>query len=127
MKTAPNRRGARFWLGGASIWLITGSIAFAFMINLCDWIYDCGCRSLWNGAAEMCNIHDAGTPDCPWCSTGWLGAYLPPAMVLLAQGFIAFWPSSMPWWLRTVTALLAFPVVGGVLGIAFGIATGYWL
>ncbi|REJ73512.1 MAG: hypothetical protein DWQ36_06890 [Acidobacteria bacterium] len=125
-RSADGRRRLRHWIVGALVLASTGALANAFMIDLCDLVYDCGCRSLWDGAAEDCNIHDATTHDCPWCTTGRLGVVLPPALVLATQGLIAFWPGRLAWWKRLLLALLAFPAVGGAVGLGFGLATGYW-
>ena len=52
-------------------------IAFAVMAVLfTDWcavVFECGCRSIWNGGAEFCNIHAAAPPHCPWCAHPILG------------------------------------------------------
>eukprot|EP00929_Paragymnodinium_shiwhaense_P062220 TRINITY_DN31062_c0_g1_i2.p1 TRINITY_DN31062_c0_g1~~TRINITY_DN31062_c0_g1_i2.p1 ORF type:complete len:124 (-),score=9.35 TRINITY_DN31062_c0_g1_i2:476-847(-) len=35
---------------------------------MCDWMFKCGCKTLWNGGWSDCNIHNMhGNPRCPWC------------------------------------------------------------
>jgi hypothetical protein len=47
---------------------VVGLLAAAFAHPVCDLFFRCGCN--WLGAAH-CNIHTAGVPHCPWCTTRW--------------------------------------------------------
>ena len=96
-----------------------------FFINVCDWIFDCGCRSLWAGADAMCNVHIAESRHCPICSHGIPGYAVVMAAVSLPQLAASLWLSTSMW-ARTVICLLLFPAgmiaVGGLLGLY----DGYW-
>lgn len=113
---------------GARIGLALAAVAVTsiFFINLCDWIYECGCRSIWSGAAAHCNIHTAGAKHCPWCSIGTLGAGAVWAAIAGVQCWVALRSGITNWIRRCAYTLAAFPIVGWLLGIAIGLATGYW-
>jgi hypothetical protein len=96
-----------------------------FFINVCDWIFDCGCRALWAGADAMCNVHVAGVRHCPICSRGIPGYTVIMLLVTAPQLAAAAWlPGGRV--TRVAACLLLFPlsmlVVGGVLGWY----DGYW-
>jgi hypothetical protein len=111
-------------------WAILGvglCVTSLLFLDLCDLIFACGCEAFWLAAADHCNIHTAGRPDCPWCGTGVWGTILPFGGVVGMQAMAAL-PSgtgSAAQRLALVTA--AFPVVGGLLGLAFGLVLGYWV
>ncbi len=109
-----------------ALFLAAGGCSYAFVINLCALIYRCGCHSWWAGAATDCNIHDMEARHCPWCSIGDFGFYSIVGCILLAQGVIAFSPWPRAWGYRIGYTFLAFPVVGGVLGVILGLQQGYW-
>lgn len=114
-----------------STFVIGAAISLLFFINFCDLVYQCGCRSFWNGAAEACNIHLADSRHCPWCSYGSWGLYLPASTILLGQAVLSFWPEGArrgirQRLLRLLVVLLAFPVLGGLTALAFGLHSGYW-
>jgi hypothetical protein len=46
--------------------------------------------------------------------------------ILGVQALIAFWPGDRGTMPRLLTALVAFPVVGGIGAVVAGLATGYW-
>ena len=82
-------------------------VGHLFFIQFCDLLFDCG------------------PPHCPWClqegSFGWWSF----VAVITSQAAIVLWPGALgPG--RVISALLAFPVVGGLAGGAIGVATGYW-
>ena len=99
------------------------SVAF---LDFCDLVYDCGCRASWAGAADACNVHDPDPPHCPWCATGWVGAWVPYGTIVLVQGVAALWPGRLGLAYRALLVLLAFPLVGGLNGLVFGWVMGYW-
>jgi hypothetical protein len=101
-------------------------VASAFLTNFCDLVYRCGCRAPWAGAAQACNIQQAGHPDCPWCSYGWWGLIVPLGAIATAQVLILLLPGRLGLIPRTAAALLAFPVVGGLVALIFGGLAGYW-
>lgn len=112
-------------LPGLSVFVGAAGTATAFYIDFCNLAFQCGCRSLWNGAADFCNIHHAGVRHCPWCSTGYWGL-LPLLSIVLLQGAVAFWPRPLPFVIRLTLAFALFPVVGGLLALVFGGVSGYW-
>ena len=105
--------------------LLTAAIAAILFINVCDLVFDCGCRSLWNGAAEECNIHIADARHCPWCERPLVGAgaFL---VVLSAQAAAIFAPLSLGIAARFGLAIGALPLAGGLIGWLQGWLMGYW-
>jgi hypothetical protein len=99
------------------------AVTGAFVINFCAWIYKCGCRSWWAGAATYCNIHTPGMKHCPWCSYNF-GLVL--AFILVPQFAISLWPTACQWRLRLAMAIAAFPVFGVVIAVIYGVVAGYW-
>ena len=102
-------------------------VTLVFFVDLCDLVFDCGCRSLWNGAAAHCNIHHALPPHCPWCLhplTGGATAFFAAAA---AQAGIVLVPTGRFGLLaRGLVALVAFPIASGVAGWVVGLLFGYW-
>ena len=96
-----------------------------FFINLCSWIFKCGCKSLWAGADMACNIHMAQMKHCPFCAHGWQGQAGVMAAIWIPQVFIAF-RSSWSWPVRLTASLAVFPVVESIAALVIGTADGYW-
>jgi hypothetical protein len=96
-----------------------------FFINLCSWIFKCGCRSLWAGADMACNIHMAHGKHCPFCAHGWKGQALVMIAILVPQLVIAL-RSPWPWLLRALAALAMFPLMEGLAALVLGWSDGYW-
>ena len=119
-------RRSRSWIGRTLLFLGAVALSSALYLNFCDWIYDCGCQAWWSGGVTECNIHDASTHDCPWCSHGFVGGYLPLALVLVGHAAGAFLRYPGGWLTRILVTLLAFPVIGGLTGLAYGLVDGYW-
>jgi len=113
-------------VGRAALALAAVTVTSVFFIDLCNWIYDCGCRSLWNGAAAHCNIPTLGAKHCPWCSMGIAGSGAVWAAIAGVQCWIALRSGITNWIRRSAYTLAAFPIVGGLLGIGIGIAQSYW-
>ena len=97
-----------------------------FFVNLCDLVFDCGCASIWNGGAANCNIHDTVGPHCPWCGHPFTAGATAFLGVLAAQAWLALAPLPLGLGARLAATLLAFPVVGFVLGWLQGTWYGYW-
>ena len=106
------------------IFAAAGLFTAAFFINWCNWIYGCGCRSWWAGAAAHCNIQQPGPPDCPWCVHSDLAATAL-FTTLAVQALVGFWPGRLRWW-RLPIALAASPLTAGAIGWVIGRMTGYW-
>lgn len=96
-----------------------------FFINLCAWIFRCGCHSLWAGADMSCNIHMAHMKHCPFCSHGWQGQMLVMTAIWIPQAIVCL-RLSWTWPARFLTALVLFPVVEGIAALIFGRFDGYW-
>lgn len=101
-------------------------VSYAFIINFCSLVYQCGCTSWWAGAAAHCNIHNASGRHCPWCIHGALVFNCVLALILIPQFVLAFWPSRLHWRGRLFAAFAAFPVVGFLAAVALGLIDGYW-
>lgn len=121
------------WLLLAAIVAVTGT----FWLQLCDLVYDCGCRGFWAGAAEHCNIHHepAGSSHrCPWCVSPLAGG----ASFVGTMGWFAFsllrrWPQRFAQLSarselasRLAVAGLAIPIFVFGIGWMSGAAMGYW-
>jgi hypothetical protein len=96
-----------------------------FFINLCSWIFKCGCRSLWAGADMACNIHMAHAKHCPFCARGWQGQMLVMVAIWVPQLLIST-RLTWTWPLRLSAALAVFPVMEGLAALVLGWADGYW-
>jgi len=109
-----------------AVFLGAATLTSMLFINFCHLVFQCGCRSWWAGAADHCNIHMAGVPHCPWCTSGGFSGYVSFGAIVVVQALIAFWPGGAGVLGRLSGALLAFPVVGGIGAVVSGLATGYW-
>jgi hypothetical protein len=120
----------RFRSGGlakTAIFVGAAAITSVWFINFCAFVFSCGCHSLWAGAAEHCNIHNALPPHCPWCVQDGLyglGAY---SAMVLAQAAVVFWPGGLGLAIRALGAVVAFPLVGAFMAVLAGWYTGYWM
>ena len=108
--------------------LVFAAAAFftlVFFIDLCGLVYQCGCRSLWAGAADHCNIHTPGVRHCPLCAGGlWVSG--PVLLSTLAAQAWVVWKLRLPMATRAALALIAFPLVTGGLSVLVGLLAGYW-
>lgn len=116
----------RVLMARLAVFLGAATLAAMLFINFCHLVFQCGCRSWWGGAAEHCNIHMAGVAHCPWCTSGGLSGYVSFGAIVVVQALIAFWPGGAGIAGRLLSALLAFPVVGGIGAVVSGLVTGYW-
>jgi hypothetical protein len=109
-------------------WLLAvagAAVTSLLFLDFCNLMYACGCRSWWAGADAMCNIHDPATRHCPWCSIGLSGALAVWVAIVGAQSLFAVCTGG-GWVLRSLLTFGTFPVVGGAIAIAIGVAQGYW-
>jgi hypothetical protein len=105
--------------------LLAAVITSVFFLDFCNLVYSCGCRSWWSGADAHCNIHHPGVRHCPLCAIGMAGSGAVWAVIVAAQALVAVrWRGG--WTARVATTLAVFPVVGGVIAVALGLARGYW-
>jgi hypothetical protein len=102
------------------------AVTSLLFINFCHLVYQCGCQSLWAGAADHCNIHHADLRHCPWCSIGIAGAATVWGTIVGVQAVVVFGLRGIGTAVRAVLALVAFPVAGGILAVIAGVAQGYW-
>jgi hypothetical protein len=98
----------------------------AFSINFCAWIFGCGCKSWWSGAAAACNIHLAHAKHCPWCIYGGQGFKVAFILILAAQAAVSFGLPRISWTFRLVLALAAFPLIGATVAVIYGSISHYW-
>lgn len=111
-----------------SLLLLTLAIAVTavFFSDVCGLVFDCGCRSLWNGAAEACNIHLPHGPQCPWCAHPIAGGAVAFLSTVALQSFVLLLRSSpVRLGVRFVLALAAFPAVSALLGAFHAWLWGY--
>lgn len=116
----------RIVLERAAIAAASVTVTYVFLINLCGLVFQCGCQSIWAGAADHCNIHQAGVRHCPWCSHGQTGYYAVLALILIPQLVVCCGPGRWNWRLRLAVSLALFPVVGTLIGLVMGWWEGYW-
>jgi hypothetical protein len=110
----------------AGLYLAVFAFTAALAINFCGTIFQCGCQSMWQASAAHCNIHNKTGPHCPWCTHGGIGFVVSMVPVFLVQAWIVFRNAAWNWQRRLAGALVAFPVVGGILGAIVGWLQGYW-
>lgn len=113
------------WLGRAIVLLFVAGFAAALFTPYCHALFSCGCQGAWAAGSRFCNVHTPGVAHCPWCSTGWWGANLPKALVWMAQSVIVLAPSRLSLKSRLALGLLAFVILGAVVGLIFGLSTHY--
>ena len=114
------------WIGGVSVLLAGAAISTIGFIDLCNMVFGCGCRSLWDGAAQDCNIHLSVGRHCPWCENPSSAGGVAFAAVMLTQSVVSFWPMNLGLWVRLTIAIAALPIVGGTIGLLQGLLSGYW-
>jgi hypothetical protein len=56
------------------------------LLPVCNAVFDCGCTWPMWGAADHCNIHHPGPPDCPLCAHWPIGALGALTLLLLWTG-----------------------------------------
>jgi hypothetical protein len=111
---------------GFTLFGVSAGISLALILNLCDAVFACGCKSAWNGGAEQCNVHQHGVHHCPWCSVGTEGFWLAMVLLLIPQLVFSFWPAGWAWRVRIPVVLAMFPIAGGLVGLGYGWYLGYW-
>ena len=109
--------------------LVPFAVSFAvtslFFINVCDWIFGCGCRSLWAGADALCNVHLAASRHCPFCSHGVPGYAAIITLVGAPQFAVSMW-SRWSSAVRIAVCLLLFPAAMLAVGFVAGSYDRYW-
>jgi hypothetical protein len=105
--------------------VVSLAVDCVFFINLCSWIFKCGCQSLWNGADMACNIHMAHAKHCPFCAHGWKGQAVVMIAIIVPQLLVSL-RAPWAWPVRLAATLALFPLVEGVAALALGWSDGYW-
>ena len=105
---------------------MAGGTTCLFFINFCNWVFRCGCQSLWAGADAHCNIHAAAGHHCPFCHHGAATSAVMLFLILIPQALLSWWPARWDWRIRLILALLVFPVAGGIAAGVLGWFDGYW-
>ncbi len=108
-----------------SPFVLSFAVDCLFFINLCAWIFKCGCYSLWAGADVACNIHMALGKHCPLCAHGWLGQALVLIAIMVPQ-FLVSLRTPWTWIFRMLAAFALFPVVEGLAALVLRLWDGYW-
>jgi hypothetical protein len=60
-----------------------------FITPYCGFLLHCGCRQLWQGGAQICNVHLSSGPHCPFCARGSASFYLLTCTSIVVAQFIA--------------------------------------
>jgi hypothetical protein len=111
---------------GLRCFAAAATVTSVFFIDFCAAVFRCGCASLWRGADAHCNVHAAFGRHCPWCAHGLAASIIPWALIVAAQASVAFLPRPMHGGVRLALSLALFPIAGGIVAAAYGLATGYW-
>lgn len=106
--------------------LLLAALVAVLKTPLCGWIFQCGCVSLWSGAAEHCNVHLARAFHCPWCEHPGLGT-LGFALMLAGQALAFVLIRRQGGSVRTSTlgAVAALPVAALLAGGLTFLLTDY--
>src|SRR5262249_24380650 len=115
---------AQSWVWRLSPFAVSFAVTCLFFINLCNAVFRCGCRSLWNGADVACNIHEVHTHHCPWCSHGVMGYAV--VMILMCIPRLAASLTRWSFAAWTAAAVASFPVFGLGIALIFGWIDSYW-
>jgi len=112
------------WKGLAFVGVAGGTLLYRS--SLCNMLFRCGCQSALAAGGRFCNIHDmAAAMHCPWCSHGSWGHNVPTVSILAAQALILFVPMKLSVPMRVGLSVIAFFVVGGAVGLLFGMFSHY--
>lgn len=103
--------------------LVLSSVLF---INLCNLVYQCGCKSLWDGADEHCNVHAKHGRHCPFCSHGNFGYGVIFSAILFPQFGVAYAARRRSPVQQLTATLVSFPMFFGIVAFVVGLMDGYW-
>ena len=102
------------------------ALALTTITPFCGQLFSCGC-ALAGGMSE-CNIWQDTGPQCPWCSYGMAGFYVPFAVILLAiaVGTAAGQQWGLgTWWSGLLGGLLSYLGAGLLVGLLTALYRGY--
>lgn len=94
---------------------VTAGLSGFFLLDLCNWLFACGCRNWLAGAVTHCNIHHANGPHCPWCAIGALSFWATFVGMIAVQALIVWLPSRLSIPMRLLAALASFPLLGWLM------------
>jgi len=106
--------------------LIALAVTGIFFVDWCAVVFQCGCRSLWNGIATYCNIHAPTGPHCPWCEHPLAGGGIAFGGAVVAQWAAVYRTSTSSFMKRLVLALVAFPIASGLVALVQRVVWVYW-
>ncbi len=115
-------RGKRRLLLAASA-LLTLAVGALTFLPICNLHFDCGCVTLWGGAADHCDIHDPEPPNCPWCHHPWMG-WAVMALSTLAGILAILVAARHGIALATLAGLVGFHLALMALGVVTSLAMG---
>ncbi|CAE8624374.1 unnamed protein product, partial [Polarella glacialis] len=102
-------------------------LQLVFHNKYCNLIFRCNCAWEWSGGWDNCNVHNSSGPKCSWCVArhylSWTTDCLVLAMMLLA--FSEAKARGVHVLLLPIFPVVAFLLVGLVVGACFKVATGY--
>jgi hypothetical protein len=120
------------WLWRILALAVVAGGTLLYRSSLCNMLFACGCQSqiaAWMAGVATgahCNIRDVhAAMHCPWCSNGSWGHNVPTGGILVAQALILAVPMKMSVTSRVILSVIAFFVVGGVIGLLFGVFSHY--
>mmetsp|Transcript_43081 Transcript_43081/g.77341 ORF Transcript_43081/g.77341 Transcript_43081/m.77341 type:complete len:219 (-) Transcript_43081:174-830(-) len=96
--------------GSILSWAASGALLYSMAVvnrvlhsPMCNWMFACGCHTLWHGGWVDCNVHNLhNNPKCPWCL---------PAFDPRFQGWYNLWHlDSMPDQDGLAVVALAYPM-----------------
>ena len=97
--------------------LLALAVTGIFFVDWCAVVFQCGCRSLWNGIATYCNIHATTGPHCPWCAHPLAGGGVAFAAAVVTQWAAVYRTPTSSFMKRLVLALVAFPLASGLVAL----------
>ncbi|MFQ5770636.1 MAG: hypothetical protein ACE5HX_08875 [bacterium] len=92
-----------------------------FITPFCSLMYRCGCTFLWAGAADYCNIYQAGRHHCPWCQSQNPFLISLPGLIIISGQLFSLYFFTRKWKL----SYLKLIVFGVFSFLVFGAAVGY--
>ncbi len=106
--------------------LVVLAVTSVLLHPLCHQVFRCGCRTMWGGAADHCNVNAKEGPHCPWCDDARLGAFgFLSTLGLQAAVFAAARWRRVSISSAMLAALVALPAAVLVSGAATWLATDY--
>lgn len=99
------------------------------LLPFCNFIYQCGCRLPWQGAADYCNVNSSVAPHCPWCEPRPLLLMIIPFLTIFAaQGgtmYLLRKRKKTAIWALLIVATLLFLLTATLNGLVFKFLDDY--